>query len=137
MNLDRFKYKAKDLEGRWVYAELAIFQENECYMRWVQDNTNLGAIVEIDTETLCQCTGMKDSCGNLIYENDYVKIGEYKGKDNICLIDKYKGVTFDLTFDDGHIVPIETLLLLLRHDKKGIVQVIGNRYDIGGGQCPE
>lgn len=64
---DRFLFKAKRVDnGEWVFGHYVnsgfIIKMNhlEC--------------VDIDENTVCQCTGLKDDNGNLIWENDVVRV---------------------------------------------------------------
>ena len=42
------------------------------------------SIYEVDQSTICQCTGLKDKNGNLIWENDIVKVHD---DEEPCLIE--------------------------------------------------
>ena len=52
---------------------------------------------DVDGETVCMCSGMRDNNNNLIYENDIVS----------CYLKKYNGIVkfndgcFDIEFEDG------------------------------------
>ena len=83
---DRYLYKAKttpkekgEFNNVWVTGNL-IVSNGKYYIHPVGNVVNvkneLGRIIvmhEVISDTICQCTGLKDSNGNLIWENDIVK----------------------------------------------------------------
>lgn len=80
---DRYLYRAKHihvlpcndhLDGTWVIGYLS----GEHYIS-NEDGDHL-----IDPETICQCTGLKDKYGKLIFENDIVKVHD---DEEPCLIE--------------------------------------------------
>ena len=78
---DRYLYHAKRTDngewgvGSYVYTfapdkerpVVGVHMENH----WIVDEN--GNMVTVDPSTICQCTGLKDKNGKLIWENDIVK----------------------------------------------------------------
>ena len=68
---DRHLFKAKRLDnGEWVQGYLYGIWEKK-YILWGMTN-DIPNMVEVDPSTICQCTGLKDKNGKLIWENDVV-----------------------------------------------------------------
>lgn len=83
---DRYLFKAKRLDnGEWVIGNLiqnpffkgvrswiSSEQEDKTRLRSISRTQALWNSIEVDSTTICQCTGLKDKNGNLIWENDIV-----------------------------------------------------------------
>ena len=66
---NRYLFRAKRTDdGEWVEGYLYGIWERR-YILWGMTN-DVPDMIEVDPSTICQCTGIKDKNGKLIWEND-------------------------------------------------------------------
>ncbi len=137
---DRYLYKAKRLDnGEWMVGNLitnVFFRlgqsipyilcpdkaDYDCFEDFSEEN----GIFEVRPSTICQCTGLKDKNGKLIWENDIID-----RKAHHLEVVKYKDG--DWTVDDSYAYDKETgsdysNLGFYVIERKS-VEVIGNIFD--------
>lgn len=80
---ERYLFKAKRLDnGEWVFGGLCETQWGSSFI--VTNDPNIVPYtIKVDPDTVCQCTGLKDKNGKVIWENDIVscKHEKYIGTD--------------------------------------------------------
>ena len=66
---DRYLFRAKRIDnGEWTYGYLYGIWERK-YILWGMTN-DVPNMTEVAPSTICQCTGLSDKNGKLIWEND-------------------------------------------------------------------
>lgn len=94
---DRYLFKAKRIDNaEWVQGNILLDIEKnkpyETYRIYPIDHVDICRVV--DETTICQCTGLKDRNGKLIWENDIIK-------DNVIYgVVRWEGVNARYIIDD-------------------------------------
>lgn len=118
---DRYLFRAKRIDnGEWVQGYYTYYpygftsvDKVEHAIRDTVTSEDCNKLYFVDPSTICQCTGIKDKNGKLIWENDILKY-QWDGEERIDVI-KYQPPIF--TYSDS-------FRWSLNEDK-----VIGNIFD--------
>ena len=117
---DRYLFKAKTCNGEWVTGFLHC-KDDKWY---ISNKAGSPFAYEVRPDTICQCTGLKDRNGNLIWENDICNYYNSEDKDGIGIIKNDYVLWIDGTISMRH--KMTPLFYLQCKDEW---KVIGNIFD--------
>ena len=126
---DRYLFKAKRVDnGEWVVGNIVRYgyTGKEKYYIVPSYASDLYAF-EVDPSTICQCTGLKDKNGKLIWENDIASYSDLITRDKkiICIEwNKMKA-----SFARKYRSPMGLQYLYLDEYIASRMEVIGNIFD--------
>ena len=129
---NRYLYRAKRTDnGEWVEGLLARYDERFEVANIVSNEI----LIPVIASTICQCTGLKDKNGKLIWENDIVKKEFYTDYDAFANSEEYIGVVkyedcaWCVSYErDGHKCNSPIFMAMEYHDAEHF-NVIGNIFD--------
>lgn len=121
---DRYLFKVKRLDnGEWVQGGLLIHDTDMAtiFNQHLADGSLQG--FEVDPSTICQCTGLKDRNGKLIWENDIVNCLTEECCGYIGWNESEAGFYFNVLLEDGRFEEEHI------YDYQDGIEVIGNIFD--------
>ena len=133
---DRYLFKAKILDTHdWILGFLSMHKTGKYFIRPIGGSASSSE--EVDKNTICQCTGLKDKNGNLIWENDIIHKPFYTDYDAYANSEAYTGRiqyedggwSVEITRSDGSTF-VSPIIEMIAYSKDiEHFEVIGNIFD--------
>lgn len=118
---DRYLFKAKRLDTHdWILGFLSMHKTGKYFIRPISGSALCS--VEVEKNTICQCTGRKDKNKNLIWENDTVRVKYSDGYEEIADV-YYEGSKYFPFSNEYACEDCNSYCLISK------IEVIGNIFD--------
>ena len=126
MKIENIKFKAKRLDnGEWIEGEISHF-ENTIWIVPIDHKPFHSGCAEVDPDTICMFTGLKDCDGKEIWEGDMLSNVTNDSPDGIVV---FKYGAFCLLAKNGRDFCVALTYLLSEKDSLNRFKVIGNKFD--------
>lgn len=113
--------------GEWVEGYLSYpfctEKGNESYYFYAKDSLGFFCRCVVDAATICQCVGLEDKNGKLIWENDIVNCLTEDCSGYIGWNESEAGFYFNVLLEDGSFEEEHI------YDYQDCIEVIGNTFD--------
>lgn len=126
---DRYLFRAKRVDdGEWATGSLITCEDGTCKiatscLEGKADEPILVCAYDVDRDTICQCTGLKDKNGKPIWENDVVNCLTEECCGYIGWNESEAGFYFNVLLEDGRFEEEHI------YDYQDGIEVIGNIFD--------
>lgn len=125
---NRHLYRGKRIDnGEWVEGYLSYpfctEKGNESYYFYAKDSLGFFCRCVVDAATICQCTGLRDKNGKLIFENDIVNCLNEECYGYIGWNESEAGFYFNVLLEGGRFEEEHI------YDYQDCIEVIGNIFD--------
>lgn len=130
---DRYLFKAKRVDdGEQVTGSLITCEDGTCkiatsLLEGKADEPILVCAYDADRDTICQCTGLRDKNGKLIWENDIVSYSDLITRDKKTICIEWNKI--QASFVRKYRSPMGLQYLYLDEYIASRMEVIGNTFD--------
>ena len=126
MKVENIKFRAKRLDnGEWIEGEISHF-ENTIWIVPIHHKPFHSGCAEVDPDTICMFTGLKDCDGKEIWEGDMLSNVTNDSPDGIVV---FKYGAFSLLAKNGRDFCVALTYLLSEKDSLNRFKVVGNKFD--------
>jgi uncharacterized phage protein (TIGR01671 family) len=126
MKIGSIKFKAKRLDnGEWIEGEISHFENTIWIVPIGHELFQLGC-AEVDQDTICMFTGLKDCDGKEIWEGDMLSNVTDDSPDGIVV---FKYGAFSLLAKNGRDFCVALTYLMSEKDSLNRFKVVGNKFD--------